>query len=283
MFVALLLSLVGCQDYSLNSAEPLDTDDELLDTGFVVPTPVPQAGAPIAVCEVSPNPVAPPFESATFDGSGSYDPEGLDIVDYNWTLSEKPQGSAAEMPPGQAVRAGFTPDNSGLYVGRLVVTNSAGVQSDACEAELEAVPAQNLWVEMYWDQEGDDMDLHLLAPGGAPRSSDDCYYINCDESSGDVLDWGVQGNPIDNPRLALDDIEDVGPENINIDSPDASGGGFTVMVHDFPGGPTSPTNVTVNVYLNGALVWSDTRSISGNDDDVYFAQIDWNQGTVTSL
>ncbi len=287
MFVALLLSLVGCQDYSLNSAETLDTDSDIfIDTGDVIPTPVPvpNAAAPIAVCEVSPNPVAPPFEAATFDGSGSYDPEGLDIVDWNWTLSEKPQGSSATMPPGNAVRSGFTPDNAGLYVGRLVVTNSAGVQSEACEAELEAIPAQNLWVEMYWDQAGDDMDLHLLAPGGAPRSDDDCYYVNCNESQGDVLDWGVQGNAIDNPRLDLDDISGTGPENINIDNPDASGGGFTVMVHDYSsGGPTSPTNVTVNVYLNGQLAYTDTRAISGEDDDVYFAQIDWNAGTVTGL
>jgi hypothetical protein len=287
MVVALLLSLVGCQDYSLNAAKPLDSDDSdvLIDTGDVVPTPPPPppADAPIADCQVSPNPVAPPFEVATFDGSGSYDPGGLDIVDYNWTLSERPQGSAATMPPGGAVRSGFLADNAGLYVGRLVVTNAAGVQSEACEAELEAIPLQNLWVEMYWDQAGDDMDLHLLAPGGTPRTDDDCYFVNCNESQGDVLDWGVQGDPIDNPRLDLDDIPGVGPENINIDNPDASGGGFTVMVHDYPGGPTSPTNVTVNVYLNGQLVWSDTRQISGNDDDVYFAQIDWNAGTVTGL
>jgi len=280
MFAALLLALVGCNDYEISAQ--VDPPD-LVDTAVpVVPTPPPiAADAPIAVCSVSPNPITPPFEQATFDGSASYDPAGLAIVDYNWVLSEKPQGSSVDMPGGNAIRSGFMPDQAGLYVGRLVVTNEAGVASEACEAELEAIPAQDLWVEMFWTVGGDDMDLHLLAPGGAPRTGNDCYYANCKGANG--LPWG-QAGPIDNPRLDIDDIPGTGPENINIDQPDASGGGFTVMVHDYPGSTMQgPNDVTVNVYLNGQLTWTDTRTISGENSDNYFAQIDWNAGTVTGL
>lgn len=279
MFGAILLTVMGCNDYSLVERPDVIINE---DTGLVVPpTVVPPADAPIAECSVSPNPVSPPFEVATWDGSGSYDPGGLAITSYNWTLLSKPAGSAVDMPPGDAVRGNFMPDQAGTYVGQLIVTNEAGIQSAPCTTNLEAIPAQDLWVEMFWDRAGDDMDLHLLAPGGTPRTGTDCYFVNCD--GGAVLDWGATGYAGDNPRLDLDDIPGTGPENINIDDPDASGGGFTVFVHDYPGDGGEPTNVTVNIYLNGSLTWSDTRTITGEDTDTYFAQIDWNAGTVTGL
>jgi hypothetical protein len=282
MHRTLFLVLVACNDYSLVEREDdTDTDVAPIDTDNPPPpTPPGPTDAPVAECSVAPNPVTPPFEAATFDGSGSYDPNGLQITAYNWELSEKPAGSAATMPAGGATRGNFVPDLAGMYVGRLTVVNEAGVTSAACEAELEAIPAQNLWVEMYWDQAGDDMDLHLLAPGGAPRSPLDCYYGNC--IGGGALDWGVIGVESDDPRLDLDDVPGMGPENINIDQP-AGGGGYTVMVHDFGTGDPQSTNVTVNVYLNGALVWTDTRLILGDNTETNFAQIDWTTGTVTTL
>lgn len=285
--LTVLVALTGCQDYSLVGREtddtdtdtdigPIDTDD----TDVPTPPPTPLADAPVAVCSVSPGVVTPPNDAATFDGSGSYDPNGLSITTYTWTLSERPQGSSASMPNGGAVRSGFLADLAGLYVGRLVVTNEAGVDSLACEAELEAVPSQDLWVEMYWSLTNDDMDLHMLAPGGTPRTATDCYFANCRGANG--LEWGNPGNA-DNPRLDLDDIGGTGPENINIDEPSAAGG-YTVFVHDYPGSNNANANaVTVNVYLSGALVWTSTRNISGEDSDTYFAQINWQQGTVTPL
>lgn len=284
MFASLLFTIFACNDYSLVE-KPEDTDADATDTDLTPtppgpPTPPVPANAPSATCSVAPNPVTPPFEAATFTGTGT-DPGGLALT-YDWQLTEKPVGSAATMPGGGATRSGFVPDLAGTYVGQLIVTNTAGVASAPCEAELEAIPAQDLWVEMYWDQAGDDMDLHLLAPGGAPRTNLDCYFVNCD--GGAVLDWGTPNFDPDNPRLDLDDVPGVGPENINIDAP-AGGGGYTVMVHDYPGGITDPqsTSVTVNIYLNGVLEWSDTRTITGEDTDTYFAVIDWQSGTVSPL
>ena len=54
------------------------------------------------------------------------------------------------------------------------------------------------------------MDLHLVAPGGVPRTDTDCYFETC---VGGGSDWGVVGESSDDPALDLDDIDNTGPEN----------------------------------------------------------------------
>jgi hypothetical protein len=229
--------------------------------------------------------VTPPFEAATWSGEGSYDPDGLAIT-YAWELVSAPAGSAVSMPTGAPTdpdRAGFTPDMAGDYVARLTVTNEHG-NTATCEATLAATPAQDLWVEMYWEHSGDDMDLHMLAPGGVVETDSDCYYANCVDWGGGwgTLDWGTAGSAGDDPRLDLDDIPGTGPENINIDSP--QDGIYTVLVNDYPGSVYSGgNNVTINIYLGGELAWSDTRTITTEDSYNYYAKIDWTTKTVTGM
>ena len=237
-----------------------------------------QTGTPIAVCEVDPSPVQPNGGTATWYGSDSYDEEGFAIVNHTWTLMSKPGGSTASMSNGGANRD-FMPDLAGEYVARLVVTNELGIQSDPCEVVLDAVPGQDLWVQMYWTYAGDDMDLHLVQQGGTLNSSTDCYYGNC---VGGMLDWGVLGDPSDNPSLDLDDIQGTGPENINMSNP--ANGTYEVYVHDYPGSTYDAGNpVTVVVYIGGSMVWSDTRTITGENSSTPFASISWPSGTVTGL
>lgn len=242
----------------------------------------PNTDQPIAVCTVNPGLVSPPFEEATFDGTASYDPSGNAIVDWDWTLVAAPAGSTSAMPMAAGPnRSGFLADLAGLYDAELVVTTDDGRVSAPCLTTLKAVPSQDFWVEMYWAQPNDDMDLHLLRPGGSYNSGGDCYWANCTGWSFG-LDWGMSGDPTDDPRLDLDDIPGTGPENINIDTP--ATGTYTVSVHDFPGTSFPGANdVTVNIYIGGVLSWTDTRTITGEDVYEPFATVEWPSALITPL
>ena len=234
---------------------------------------------PVALCSVDPA-QAQSFEVLTWRGSQSHDPGGRPIVDHDWTVISFPPGSAADILGSGPDRTTQT-DLAGSYTAQLVVTNDQGVSSLPCQVTAEVVPTENLWIEMFWTYAGDDMDLHLLAPSGVPRSSTDCYFMNCIRPYSH-LDWGQSGILTDDPGLDLDDVPGTGPENINIVSPGP--GHYTVFVHDYPGSMFSMNNeVTVRVYINGNPVAELTREISGEDSEWYVCTIDWPSGTVTPL
>ncbi|MEC7985486.1 MAG: choice-of-anchor D domain-containing protein [Myxococcota bacterium] len=232
---------------------------------------------PVAICDVDPKQIFPHHETATWIGAASYDPSGAAITEYSWTLIEKPEGSEMYMPNGGANRPGFSPDLAGTYIGQLVVHNEYGEESFPCEATLEAIPRESLWVELFWEYSGDDMDLHILRPGGTLNSNNDCYYANC---VGNFLDWGVAGYPDDDPSLDIDDIPGTGPENTNILDPES--GMFEVYVHDYPGSVRyESNNVTVRIYLSGVLAWEGSKEISGEDSYVHFASVSWPDQEIT--
>ena len=290
---------IACSDYKLSGTSSSQSGEDArplpgLDTAEPEGLPPVDTAeeeleplSPVAVCDVTPNPISPPFESATWVGNDSYDPGDSVIISYDWQLASSPEGSTVTMPFGDANRGPFTPSLAGDYIGRLVVTNDAGQSSDPCEVTLEAIPTQNLWVELFWSEPQDDMDLHLLAPGGTLETGTDCYYSNCTEAAQLFfpMDWGISGYTDDNPVLDLDDIPGTGPENINIADPQYDGV-YTVVVHDYTGSTPdvySGNATTVNIYLDGTLAWTDTRIIVGDGSYTYFAQISWSTGTITSL
>ena len=285
----LLLLFISCIDYEFTN--PGDNKPVITDTAIVIvdtEDTYQPPGPPVAVCDVTPSPIAPPWEAATWVGVNSYDPSGETIITYDWTLISYPAGSTVIMPSGAQNRLNFVPDMAGNYVGQLIVTNALGAVSEPCTAILESVPVENLWIEMYWEHTDDDMDLHLIAPGGSyDNLSTDCYYANCTPTMAWVynLDWGTSGYDGDDPSLDLDDIMGAGPENINILDPQTNGT-YTVVVHDYQGSTSDvygANNVTVNIYLNGSLTWTDTRAISGDNTVNEFAEIDWATGIVVSL
>lgn len=234
---------------------------------------------PVAVCAVDPAEVSTHAELPTWYGDESYDPTGAEIVRWTWVLLSRPTGSAATMPAGTANRRDFAWDLAGTYLGRLTVENEFGQVSEPCLATLTAVPGDDFWVEMFWTYPDDDMDLHLLAPGGTKWASSDCHWQNCVDAG---LNWGDRASSEDDPSLDLDDIPGTGPENIRIASP--ADGEYTVLVHDYSGSRyRGPNPVTVNIYVAGVLVWSDTRAMEGEDEWESFASVSFPDGVVTPL
>lgn len=249
-------------------------------TDSVVLTGIGSSG-PVAICDVDPDVVTSHDDQPTWIGDESYDPAGAEIVSYDWELLEAPTGSAAEMPgrDTDADRRDFAWDLAGEYMARLVVTNEFGQVSAPCDAVLVAAPSDDLWIEMYWEHAQDDMDLHLLAPGGSKWGSLDCHWQNCVDGG---LDWGEPGDDADDPSLDLDDIAGTGPENIRIEDPEY--GEYTVLVHDYPASRYRSDNaVTVNIFVGGALVFTETREISGEDTWESYAYVSFPDGTVTGL
>jgi ParB/RepB/Spo0J family partition protein len=232
---------------------------------------------PVALCRADP-PIVAPLQSTTWIGHESFDPAGHALTSFSWTLWEAPTASAAELSceTDEADCGPFVPDVAGAYTGRLEVTNDQG-QSSTCSATLDVVPDGELWVELYWTLGLDDLDLHLVSPGGQPWTDGDCFFDTCRWSS---PDWGTAGDPDDDPRLVIDDVVGTGPELIRIAEP--ADGIYTVFVHDYTG--TNPdaaapdpgdTNVaTVHVYLHGVLAYSAGVDVAGEGAEVYVCTIE---------
>ncbi len=239
---------------------------------------------PVAICGLDFN--SAPFQAVAFDGSASYDPDGLPLT-YTWILNAPP-GSGAVLSNFNSATPSTTLDLAGDYTATLTIANTNN-QTDSCDQTVTAVPNENFRIEMFWGQT-DDMDLHLLnVNGGQPRTDDDCYFANCNTSSAwsTPPDWGVPGVTADDPGLDLDDIQNTGPENINIVAPAGPpyDGEYIVFVHDYSGSTTDtmgPNDVTVNIYLNGILAQTFSFQISGDNDDYYVARIHWPTGVITA-
>lgn len=77
----------------------------------------------VASISVPYDPFNPSYDAVTLDGSASSDPQGLDLVEYIWTVVRQPEGSDVEVPLGSAETWAFTPTKAGIYIFKLTVSN----------------------------------------------------------------------------------------------------------------------------------------------------------------
>jgi hypothetical protein len=153
----------------------------------------------------------------------------------------------------ETITVRYTSGRAGNFFGFWeVVSNDADtpVQRVNVRAETTRPPIvdQGLHIRMTWSTDLADVDMHLLAPGGVFfECPHDVYFANRGP------DWGQIGDFSDDPFLDLDDVDGHGPENINIEAPQA--GTYTLVAHYYADHDAFDTPmVTFEIFSFGQLI-----------------------------
>lgn len=265
-----------CEGFVLPSAEVCDGLDNdcngrVDDIGQCDNTP------PEALCP--PDQAGPPL--ASYDLRGGYrDADGDPMAQATWRVVEQPGGSTAQPMPANALDSQVFVDLQGTFVFELEVRDADGGVG-RCQTRVQATGSDALRIEMVWNagaqNDASDVDMHLRRPGGewfdGGDTGSDCYFSNCRQctagtseeacreelarinadpaaSPTPVLTWFPPADD-DDPRLDLDDVEGLGPENINIRRP--RDGAYRLGVHYWDEDGFGASTVSVRVFCGGEL------------------------------
>ncbi|MEW5852230.1 MAG: hypothetical protein AB2A00_25800 [Myxococcota bacterium] len=199
-----------------------------------------------------------------------------EITGYRWLVESRPAGSTSEPTPNNELTTDFFVDLAGDYVFRFQALQARGDALTSCTVAAHAVPPQDLHIQLVWDVDTSDVDMHLLGPSGGNwfSSPADCYFSNRNP------EWSVAGNANDNPSLDIDDTDGFGPENINVVSP--ANGSYQIGVHYWcDDGLTTPTVATVRVFCNGTLRREFQRTLSDSRQWWLVGSVDWPSCNIT--
>jgi len=243
--------------------------------GFGTNTPCPTAV--ISILEGGAE--VPPQTTMKLSGEGSLPNEGV-ITEWSWDVTQPLGSKSVFFPSAAAPQVDFEVNVSGKYTFRLEVLDSEAWSCVPAEREVIVIPDEAIHVELTWETPqdadptdegkgaGTDLDLHfvhwnnaavnpngedLYPPGNGDGQPEgyfddiwDCFWFY------PTRDWGVPGLGDDDPSLDRDDLDGAGPENLNLNAPEA-GVTYKVGVHywnDWGYGLSTPT---VNIYLFGSL------------------------------
>lgn len=135
-----------------------------------------------------------------------------------------------------------------------------------------------LRVQLAWDTDSTDVDLHLIKPNGTYTGQDgsDCYFANSNP------DWGTAGDPADNPELDVDDVNGFGPENIYLDP--GENGTYRVTVHYWSANGHGPSDAWVEIFVDGQRAGSFGPYTLPTTGAIWqVADVEWPGGTVTPV
>ena len=229
-----------------------------------------------------------PLGRVYFDGRLSHDPshpaDPTSISAWSWQIVDYPSGTDPGMFATQGQDASlfsFWVPLAGHYQVMLTVWNATGVPSDPDDTgrlPFAAIPPAKIMVQLTWDDDTNDQDIHLMKLPDAADLCDqpwDCYFANRQPVWFSDQALGEGGNP----SLDIDDTNGFGPEAISVATPVP--GTYRIGVHYWRG--EAATRNTVNVYLNGVWVAEYKRTL--NDQQKWLvADITWGaDGTASVL
>lgn len=214
---------------------------------------------------------AAPGATVDLDGSASSDPDGDDPLSYLWALKSSPLGSRAQPAPTDESTTRLALDLPGQYTVGLTVTDAQGCVGRTAWREVLAKPAQQLLVELVWDNLDPDLDLHMVPESGEFFGPDDCFFQEGHTSPA----WGA--------TLDRDALTGYGPEIIGVAEPAA--GRYEVMVDYYSDHRSKkPSTVaTVRVYEFGVVKAEQRRTLQVEGRRWYALTIDWPSGAITPV
>jgi hypothetical protein len=232
---------------------------------------------------------AVPLDTIDLDASLSRDPEGSGIDRVEWTLVERPPDSTSGLENTDETDSSLWMQLSGTYVVELNVWNELGVKScEPARMTMASVSDEDIHIQLVWstpddpnetDDVGSDVDLHLLHPNANDNWNLppwDCFWQN------KTPNWGASGDSSDDPSLDIDDIDGAGPENINLDNPEA-GASYKVGVYYFSEDNFGRSYATIRIYIGGVLAHEAERKPMDNQEFWHVANIDWPGGQITTV
>ena len=170
-------------------------------------------------------------------GLGSSDPEGAPLT-WQWSFVRRPEGSRATFADTTSSTTTFAVDLPGEYVVGLRVRDEGGLAStNDARVSVVSTAGRRVRVELRWDQDDSDLDLHLVSPGSAVGSVGDCFFDNPSP------DWGPIG-PDGDPVLTTTTAHEV----IAVDAP--ADGVYTLLVRVPAASPRGAARAEVRIYFN---------------------------------
>lgn len=219
-------------------------------------------------------PVAP-GSLVQLDGSASTDPDGDLPLTFKWTLSTKPQGSAAQLVGDTTATPSLQLDQPGGYAIDLVVTDSAGLQSKPKRVTITGVAAEKLLIQLVWDHPVADLDLHVLRPGDQLDADFDCSWQHPHP------DWGTLGDPNDDPAHLGDKLAGFGPESVVYEQPIDGDYRIAVAYNSAQGSASPALNATVRIYMYGVVVRELTHPMAAAGELWEAGTVNWPTGDVS--
>ena len=127
---------------------------------------------------------------------------------------------------------------------RVVCTNQSGRHVMVREVDTTCAP-KDLKVTLAWDDQGRDMELHLIREGGRINTPTDCTWYTCISNQ---PPWSP--TPDSNPHKDVDATGLLGPENIYLQTAEPIS--YDIMVEYWASGQLSMNEVAISVHEQAA-------------------------------